>query len=94
MEVSKERAEEIHAAWEAASPIERLRLPRLEWVTIGGKGTSYFEHQPSKLESDAADRIAELEAALRKIADGCIDMGGCRRPHPDSMRIASDALKS
>lgn len=38
-------------------------------------------------------RIAELESALRIIADGWIDSGGNRRPHPDSMAIARAALR-
>ena len=37
-------------------------------------------------------RIAELEAALRKISDGEVDSGRTRRPHPDIMQIAKAAL--
>lgn len=37
-------------------------------------------------------RIAELEAALREIADGQIDEGGNRRNHDDAAMIARRAL--
>ena len=67
IEISKERAEEIHAAWEQASSTERLRLTRMEWVSANG--TTYYETQPSALEIVAAERIAELEDDMRRIAD-------------------------
>lgn len=37
-------------------------------------------------------RIAELEDALKQIANGLIDEGGARRDHPDAAAIARDAL--
>ena len=37
-------------------------------------------------------RIAELEAALREIADGHIDSGGNRRNHGEATAIARRAL--
>lgn len=38
------------------------------------------------------ERVAELEAALREIAEGYIDEGGCRRVRSDSILIAKRAL--
>ena len=73
-EISKERAEAIDAAWNAASDTQRLGMPRMSW--IGADAVTYYEEQPSKLELKAAARIAELEAALtalmRKSADHII----------------------
>jgi hypothetical protein len=66
-EISEERFDELNAAWEAATPTERLRLNRTSWFCVGGKGTSYYEHKPSELEQHAATRIAELEATLRTL---------------------------
>ena len=37
-------------------------------------------------------RIEELETALRDIADGYLDQGGCRRVRSDSILIARGAL--
>ena len=59
MKISREYADKILAAWEAASPTERLRLPRMSWVAVDD--TVYFETPPSKLELQAADRIDDLE---------------------------------
>lgn len=41
---------------------------------------------------EGADRIADLEGALRQIADGDVDAGGNRRAHHESMQIARSAL--
>ena len=39
-------------------------------------------------------RIERLERALRKIADGYVDMDGIKKVRADSMAIAVNALKS
>ncbi len=67
-EITKERADEITAAWDAASDTARLSMPRMHWVNAGD-ATSYFEEKPSKLELKAAARIADLEAALVALID-------------------------
>jgi hypothetical protein len=64
--ISKERADELDVAWQAATDVERLSLNRVEWWSA--EKTTYFEVEPSKLEKMAASRIAELEAALRTTA--------------------------
>ena len=46
----------------------------------------------AQLLHTARDRIAELEAALRKIAAGETDEGGNRRNHPNATIIARKAL--
>lgn len=89
--ISKERAEEIDAAWQAATPTERLRLPRMSWLSVGDD-CDYYEENPPKLELDAADRIEALESALREIANGEVDAGGNRRNHPEATIIARKAL--
>jgi hypothetical protein len=43
-------------------------------------------------EAALIERITELEAALRLIADGEIDDGGCRRVRSDSIKIALGAV--
>ena len=44
--------------------------------------------------SDPKDaRIAELEAALRQIAEGQIDEGGNRRNHPQATAMARKLLR-
>lgn len=65
--ITKERADEITAAWDAATDVQRLGMPRIQWLYMsGGNGeTDYWEHEPPPLEKAAAARIAELEAALR-----------------------------
>ena len=96
MKISKERADELDAKWEAASPTERLRLPRLSW--FAADDVTYFETPPSKLELQAADRIAELEAALRDLVMleriTTPDMSGKRRTwaHMQNGTILADAL--
>lgn len=66
-EVSKERADEIDAAWQAASMTERLSMPRLQWLSVGDGDTKFWELRPTTLEVFAADRIAKLEEALREM---------------------------
>lgn len=73
IEISKERADEIDAAWNAATATERLSLPRMSWLCVGGD-TSYFESEPSELEKLAAARIAFLEAAI-ELALGALESG-------------------
>ena len=71
-DITKERADELHAAWEAASDTQRLTMNRMSW--FGAETISYFEHQPSNLERKAAARIEALEEALRwyvKHVQGC-----------------------
>lgn len=62
--ITQERAEELDAAWKAASEMERLTMNRMSWFS-GGGSTEYYEEEPSRLERAAAARIATLEAALR-----------------------------
>lgn len=64
MEITKERADELTAAWEAATDTQRLSMNRISW--FGSDTIKYFEEKPSKLELKAAARIAELEGALLK----------------------------
>lgn len=63
MKITKERAEELSTAWNAANSTERLRLNRTSWIAWG-EDVDYFEEEPSALELKAADRIEELEDAL------------------------------
>lgn len=65
-EITKARADEINAAWDAATSTQRLSMPRIQWFSVGGD-TTYYETTPSQLELAAAARIAELEAALDEI---------------------------
>lgn len=69
--ITKERADEITAAWDAATDVQRLGMPRIQWLYVSGGNdeTDYWEHEPPPLEKAAAARIAELEAALRPFAD-------------------------
>ena len=64
-EITKERAEELDAAWNAATDTQRLSMNRMSW--FGADSISYFEETPSKLELVAAARIKELETALRNV---------------------------
>jgi hypothetical protein len=41
----------------------------------------------------AAERIAELEAVLREIAEGQTDEGGNRRNHPNATAMARQLFK-
>lgn len=68
--ITKERADEITAAWDAATDVQRLGMPRIQWLYVSGGNdeTDYWEHEPPPLEKAAAARIAELEAALRPFA--------------------------
>lgn len=59
-EISEERANELDAAWKAASDTERLSLPRMSW--FAADRVIFYEEQPSPLERTAAARIAALEA--------------------------------
>lgn len=61
-EISKDRADEIDAAFHAASPTQRLSLPYMSW--IASNTVTYYEHSPQPLSLKASERIAELEAAL------------------------------
>ena len=65
-EISKERAEELDAAWNAATDTQRLSMNRMSW--FGADTVTYYEETPSKLELKAAARIEKLEAALGEIA--------------------------
>jgi hypothetical protein len=65
IKISKERAEELDAAWKAASDIQRLRLHRLSW--FAGETVSYYEEKPSRLELVAADYIDELEKRINEL---------------------------
>ncbi|MBX9862927.1 MAG: hypothetical protein K2Y42_09265 [Hyphomicrobium sp.] len=60
-EISEQRAEELRAAWDAATPTERLSLNRVSWFSAG-QDVTYWENTPSELERAAASRIAALEA--------------------------------
>lgn len=68
--ITKERADEITAAWDAATDVQRLGMQRIQWLYVSGGNdeTDYWEHEPPPLEKAAAARIAELEAALRPFA--------------------------
>ena len=67
--ITKERADEITAAWDAATDVQRLGMQRIQWLYVSGGNdeTDYWEHEPPPLEKAAAARIAELEASLGKI---------------------------
>lgn len=54
-DISKEKADEMMAAWDAASLTERLVMDRVNWITV--HDTSYYVTSPSKLEKNAAARI-------------------------------------
>ena len=62
--ISKERADEIDAAWQAASMTERLSLQRCQW--FAADTTTYYELPPTELERYAAKRIAELEELVER----------------------------
>lgn len=62
MEISKERADELDAAWQAASDTQRLSMNRVSWFSA--ETTTYFEETPSKLELSAAAHIKVLEDEL------------------------------
>ncbi len=85
--ISKERAEEIDAAWQAATPTERLRLPRMSWLSVGDD-IDYYEENPPKLELDAADRIEALELALHDIHVMALEAIGDEAPG-----LANDVLE-
>jgi hypothetical protein len=63
--ISKERADELDVAWQAATDVERLSLNRVEWWSA--EKTTYFEVEPSKLEKMAASRIAEIESVMLRV---------------------------
>ncbi len=67
-EVSKEKADALLAAWDAASLTQRLVMDRVSWVTVDT--TSYYLTKPSELERRAAARIEYLEMALSFYARG------------------------
>jgi hypothetical protein len=67
-EITKERAEELDAAWKAATDTQRLTMNRMSWFSSDGSAT-YWEEEPSTLEKAAGARIKNLEDALRVIAD-------------------------
>ena len=69
-DISKEKADEMLAAWDAASLTERLVMDRVNWITV--HDTSYYVTKPSELERNAAARILKLEAMLR--ASGYSDL--------------------
>ena len=69
-EITKERAEELDAAWRAADSVERLRLHRMEWFNAGD-GTTYFEVLPSKLELVAHAEILRLRALVASTQEKC-----------------------
>lgn len=81
--ITKERADEITAAWDAATDVQRLGMQRIQWLYVSGGNdeTDYWEHEPPPLEKAAAARIAELEVQLSSmreerdlavtVAEGC-----------------------
>jgi len=98
-EISKERAEELEAAWDAATPTERLRMPRLQWLCVG-QDTSYFEIKPSELELAAAAEIERLRAIMQELIAAGNEVAGWHRtdrivanPH-EEWRAARDAARA
>lgn len=93
--ITKERADEITAAWDAATDVQRLGMQRIQWLYVSGGNdeTDYWEHEPPPLEKAAAARIAELEAALRDVMIGgnhCALLIGA--DHPTHTASHDDAL--
>lgn len=69
--ITKERADELDAAWQAADSVERLRLSRMNWIS-DGETTDYWESKPSELERAAYATISSLRQeveTLRKDRD-------------------------
>jgi hypothetical protein len=86
MEITKERAEEITAIWDAASTADRLTLPRVSWISVGDR-VSYFEDQPTQLELKAAEEIRRLREALQAVRDEIVYGGGDAIEGPDIDKI-------
>jgi hypothetical protein len=88
--ITSERADELTAAWDAASSTERLSMKRIQWFSAGND-TTFWEMDPSPLETKAADRIAELEAALRELVAAVDEQGDGLDPTVRLVQAMRDA---
>ena len=86
-EISKERAEELDAAWNAATDTQRLSMNRMSW--FGADTVTYYEETPSKLELKAAARIEKIERIASCLLDHYLN---CYDGNKDALCIEAERL--